>query len=118
MISTKALPGLLAGVFVGAAAIIAPLPAAAIQIERNVAVPMRDGVVLRADVYSPDEPGPHPVLVLRTPYGKDGNGAEPYVKAGYIVCCWIMFIVPKINVLSRSLQHPRVDPASRIVSFH
>jgi putative CocE/NonD family hydrolase len=46
---------------------------------------MRDGVVLRADVYRPDEPGPHPVLVLRTPYGKDGNGAEPYVKAGYIV---------------------------------
>jgi putative CocE/NonD family hydrolase len=53
--------------------------------ERNVAVPMRDGVVLRADVFRPDEPGPHPVLVLRTPYGKEGTKVEPYVKAGYIV---------------------------------
>ncbi len=39
--------------------------------ERNVAVPMRDGVVLRADVLRPPGPGPFPVLVYRTPYGKD-----------------------------------------------
>ena len=55
------------------------------QVERNVAVPMRDGVVLRADVHRPDEPGQYPVLVLRTPYGKEGPKAEPYVQAGYIV---------------------------------
>ncbi len=57
----------------------------AAQTEKNVAVPMRDGVVLRADVFRPDAPGPHPVLVLRTPYGKSGPKVEPYVKAGYIV---------------------------------
>ena len=39
-------------------------------IEINVAVPMRDGVVLRADVYRPAGDGPFPVLVYRTPYGK------------------------------------------------
>ncbi len=39
-------------------------------VEQNVAVPMRDGVVLRADVYRPAAPGPVPVLVYRTPYGK------------------------------------------------
>ena len=39
-------------------------------VELNVAVPMRDGVVLRADVYRPNGPGPFPVLVYRTPYGK------------------------------------------------
>ncbi len=55
------------------------------QIERDVAVPMRDGVVLRADVYRPEEVGPCPVLVLRTPYGKEGNKGEAYAKAGYIV---------------------------------
>ena len=38
--------------------------------ELNVAVPMRDGVVLRADILRPDTPGPFPVLVYRTPYGK------------------------------------------------
>jgi predicted acyl esterase len=31
---------------------------------------MRDGVTLRADVYRPDAPGPRPVIVARTPYGK------------------------------------------------
>ncbi|MDH5315146.1 MAG: CocE/NonD family hydrolase [Gemmatimonadota bacterium] len=39
-------------------------------IERNVAVPMRDGVVLRADVWRPEGPGPFPTLVYRTPYSK------------------------------------------------
>jgi hypothetical protein len=40
------------------------------RVERDVAVPMRDGVVLRADVYRPAGDGKYPVLVFRTPYGK------------------------------------------------
>jgi predicted acyl esterase len=32
---------------------------------------MRDGVILRADIYRPAGPGPFPTLVYRTPYGKD-----------------------------------------------
>ena len=51
----------------------------------NVPVPMRDGVVLRANVFQPDRGGPYPVLVMRTPYGKPGRGMDRYVKAGYIV---------------------------------
>jgi len=39
-------------------------------IERNVAVPMRDGVVLRADVWRPAATGRFPTLVYRTPYSK------------------------------------------------
>ena len=39
--------------------------------ERNVMVPMRDGVRLATDVYRPDAPGRFPVLVTRGPYGKD-----------------------------------------------
>ena len=38
--------------------------------ETNVAVPMRDGVVLRADVYRPSGSGRHPTLLQRIPYGK------------------------------------------------
>ncbi len=53
--------------------------------ERDVAVPMRDGVVLRANVFRPDRGGPYPVLVLRTPYGKPSGGMDRRVKAGYIV---------------------------------
>jgi uncharacterized protein len=39
--------------------------------EKDVAVPMRDGVNLRADVLLPQGKGPFPVLVYRTPYGKE-----------------------------------------------
>lgn len=39
--------------------------------DQDVPVPMRDGVVLRADVLRPHAPGPFPVLVYRTPYGKE-----------------------------------------------
>ncbi len=41
-----------------------------IIIEKNVPVPMRDGVVLRADVYRSSRPGHSPVLLERTPYNK------------------------------------------------
>jgi putative CocE/NonD family hydrolase len=39
-------------------------------IQRNVAVPMRDGVLLRADVWRPAATGKFPTLVYRTPYDK------------------------------------------------
>ena len=54
--------------------------------ERDVAVPMRDGVILRADVHRPAGEGTYPVLVMRTPYGKPRQ-VDRYVKAGYIVVC-------------------------------
>jgi putative CocE/NonD family hydrolase len=41
------------------------------QIDVDVAVPMRDGVVLRADVLRPAGDGRFPTLVYRTPYGKE-----------------------------------------------
>ena len=39
--------------------------------EKDVAVTMRDGIVLRADVLRPRQAGRFPVLVYRTPYGKE-----------------------------------------------
>jgi putative CocE/NonD family hydrolase len=45
-------------------------------VENNVAVPMRDRIVLRADVLRPAEAGKFPVLVYRTPYGKDAAQQE------------------------------------------
>ena len=59
-------------------------------IERDVAVPMRDGTLLRGDLYRPAAEGRHPVLVYRTPYGKQ-NAAQDYeihlaaVRRGYVV---------------------------------
>src|SRR5581483_10515954 len=41
------------------------------HVEKDVAVPVRDGTILRADVILPKETGKFPVLVYRTPYGKE-----------------------------------------------
>lgn len=45
--------------------------------EGTAAVPMRDGVVLRADILLPRKGGPFPVLVYRTPYGAK-NALQEY----------------------------------------
>ena len=42
-----------------------------INIENRVAVPMRDGVILYADIFRPTGEGKHPVLVSRTPYSTE-----------------------------------------------
>ena len=44
-----------------------------VRVERNVAVPMRDGTVLLADVFRPEHEGRYPVLLSRTPYDKSSN---------------------------------------------
>jgi putative CocE/NonD family hydrolase len=41
-----------------------------VEIDFDVPVPMRDGTILRADVYRPAGQGPFPVLLQRIPYGK------------------------------------------------
>ena len=61
--------------------------AAEIRIDRYQAVTMRDGVVLRADVYRPAAEGKYPTLVVRTPYGVQRDGIHEnlvrFAKAGY-----------------------------------
>jgi uncharacterized protein len=59
--------------------------------ERNVMVPMRDGVRLATDVFRPDASGRFPVLINRGPYGKDGYVENPahsvwfFPQHGYVV---------------------------------
>ena len=43
-----------------------------IVIEKDIPIPMRDGTVLKADLYRPESPERLPVLLNRTPYGKSG----------------------------------------------
>jgi hypothetical protein len=63
-----------------------------VTVEHNVAATMRDGTVLRADVYRPTASGPWPVLLTRLPYGKHLPGLirmtiDPLgmARGGYIV---------------------------------
>src|SRR5688572_6637514 len=59
--------------------------------ERDVAVPMRDGTTLYADVYLPDGAGPCPALLERTPYNKESSSETSldsprvYTQNGYAV---------------------------------
>lgn len=46
-----------------------------VTVEYDAAVPMRDGTILKTDLYLPDAPGPWPTLVHRTPYAKNSSGA-------------------------------------------
>ncbi|HEV3170465.1 MAG TPA: CocE/NonD family hydrolase [Actinocrinis sp.] len=50
----------------------ARMPGRCTLIEHDADVPMRDGVILRADMWRPDDEVPHPTIVFRTPYGKAG----------------------------------------------
>ena len=57
-------------------------------VETNVPARMRDGVTLYADVYRPAGPGQYPVLLCRTPYGKQGVAPiNPLraIGAGYVL---------------------------------
>jgi putative CocE/NonD family hydrolase len=61
-----------------------------ITIELDVPVPMRDGTVLRADVYRPAAEGIYPVLLSRGPYDKSvlWDGVLDFkkaVRAGYVI---------------------------------
>ncbi|HEV7565950.1 MAG TPA: CocE/NonD family hydrolase, partial [Microbacteriaceae bacterium] len=63
-------------------------------VERNVWIPMRDGVRLQADIWRPDDSATHPALLQRTPYDRSDSfaiilnaGIEPLraVQDGFVV---------------------------------
>ena len=63
----------------------------AVTVELDVPATMRDGTVLRANVYRPAGDGPWPVLLTRLPYGKDLPGGTALLdpvqatRRGYMV---------------------------------
>src|SRR5262249_34897223 len=65
--------------------------ALSIKVEFDVPATMRDGTVLRANIFRPDDEGAYPIALARTPYGKDFFTTSPFLdavrmaKAGYIV---------------------------------
>jgi putative CocE/NonD family hydrolase len=67
-----------------------PRPAAGpVVVEKNIEARMRDGVVLRADVYRPAGDGLRPALLQRTPYSKNPEEPRSYfhrlAEAGFVV---------------------------------
>lgn len=66
----------------------APGQGSGVIVEEDVAMTVRDGIVLRADVYRGPGEGPKPVLLCRTPYDKSHPRyvwiAEALAGAGYL----------------------------------
>ena len=62
-----------------------------IRMDRNVPMEMRDGTLLRADIYRPDDSDKHPAILTRTPYNKLLSGNSDFLNivdaahAGYAV---------------------------------
>jgi len=60
----------------------------AVRIEDPVFIPMRDGVKLCALMYMPKEEGRFPVILLRTPYGRETLREYASVaREGYVIVC-------------------------------
>lgn len=58
-------------------------PPAHVRFERDVPVPLRDGTLLRANVFRPEAEGRYPVLVCAQPYGKDSLPRK--TRTGYAI---------------------------------
>jgi predicted acyl esterase len=59
-------------------------PPDGIVFERDVEIPMRDGTILRANVFRPRAPGRYPAILSAHPYGKDQLPA-PRRRGGYSI---------------------------------
>ena len=69
------------------AVLAADAPPAGFTFEADVRIPMRDGVELAANIFRPAGDGPWPVILCRTPYGKQDDkwpGGKDYAVKGYV----------------------------------
>jgi putative CocE/NonD family hydrolase len=59
----------------------------------DVPATMRDGTVLRSNVFTPDQPGRHPVILMRLPYDKDVAQTYVYASPGlYASHCYVVVV--------------------------
>ena len=61
------------------------------RIEYDVSIPVRDGIILKADVFRPTKPGRYPVIMSYGPYGK-GLAFQD----GYKTCWDLMSCLPAL----------------------
>lgn len=68
-----------------------------VTVEQDVACRLRDGVVLRADVYRPRAGVPVPVLLLRLPYGKRVWRAEGVPAPGRLAAAGYLVVLQDVR---------------------
>ena len=92
------------------------------QVDLDVPARMRDGVVLRADIYRPNGEGPWPTLVVRTPYNKSDAAENAWNGFSPADVCRNGFIMVIQDVRGRyasdgewaPLRHEGVDGADTV----
>ena len=72
--------------------------------EKDVPVPVRDGLKLAANVYRPDKPGKYPVIMAFTGFGKDGMWTERHFG-------WQVAYEPGSPTVTGSITFEANDPA-------
>ena len=67
-----------------------------VMMDNLVAVPMRDGLKLFADVYRPAGPGKYPVIVSRTPYSSE-RAPSAYASAVYFAQRGYVYVLQDVR---------------------
>jgi len=68
-----------------------------ISIEENAPIEMRDGTILRADIYRPADNNKHPAILMRTPYERQRSINSSYLNIMDAVSAGYAFIVQNIR---------------------
>ncbi|MGV7929199.1 MAG: CocE/NonD family hydrolase [Spirochaetota bacterium] len=74
-----------------------PAPGHSVTVQKDVMVPMRDGVRLSADIYRPSKEGKYPVILLRTMYGKRNPGHKYSFTGSLFASQGYVFIVQDVR---------------------
>jgi len=78
------------------------MPVKSIRIDRNVPMKMRDGVILRADIFRPDDREKHPAIVVRTPYNKLMSGANDFLSPVHAAFAGYAFVIQGLGGFGRT----------------
>lgn len=85
-----------------------PKPKYRTKIDRNIVIPMPDGIHLIADIYRPLTTEKCPVVILRTPYDKRGN-IHPYKELGFLFASQGYILIVQ-DVRGRYLSQGEYEP--------
>ena len=80
-----------------------------VAVKQDLKTIMRDGTVLRTDVYRPDADGLFPTLVCRTPYDKSGKleAGHKLAERGYLVAIQdVRVAMPRMENSGRGSSAP------------
>lgn len=68
-----------------------------VRLDSDVAIPMRDGCILKADVYYPESDEPVPALLMRLPYSKELAETNVYLHPSWFAARGYIVVVQDVR---------------------